>query len=468
MRIVAFCQSRTAADLVRGLAENRSGELAFLCESERLERYLRRKGHSVSRGRFRDREVLRRILPADLLVVYLRDERRLSATLEAVARARETTPALVLCHTPVEDLHVEPSDFSWAQFVPVRERVAASLRAEVHLALAKDRVQELRAALGDARKVLILMQDDPDPDALASGLALRQLLGRNRTSAPLGSFGKVTRPENVAMMRLLDLEVLKVTRRSIKDFDRVALVDTQPPHLRRNLPRVDVVIDHHPEQSGYEVTYKDVRSNYGATATIMCEYLRARGEKLHERLSTALLYAIRTDTLLLERNVTEMDVEAFTYLYPRANLNQIRRIERPELPVTALQRLAEAFKDVRVVEGVIFSHLGRISREDIIPQMAEFCLQVEGADWSVVSGVHEDELIMSVRNVGFVQAAGTVVKGAYKDIGLAGGHRSMAKAIFSLASLRRNGQGLPSKSVYQDLESRFLAQIRGLAETVSK
>jgi nanoRNase/pAp phosphatase (c-di-AMP/oligoRNAs hydrolase) len=468
MRIVALCQSRTAADLVRGLAEERPGELVFLCESERLERYLRRKGLSVSRGRFRDREVLRRLLPADLLVVYLRDERRLSATLEALGRERGSTPALVLCHTPLEELNLTVADFPWVQFAPVRDRMAASLRAEVDLALAKDRVEELLSVLGDARKVLILMQDDPDPDALASGLALRQLLGRNRTSAPLGSFGKVTRPENVAMMRLLDLEVLKVTKKSIQDFDRVALVDTQPPHLRRNLPRVDVVIDHHPEQSGYEVTYKDVRSNYGATATIMCEYLRARGENLHERLSTALLYAIRTDTLLLDRNVTEMDVEAFNYLYPRANLNQIRRIERPELPVTALQRLAEAFRGVRVVEGVIFSHLGRISREDIIPQMAEFCLQVEGADWSVVSGVFEDELIMSVRNVGFVQAAGSVVKAAYKDIGLAGGHRSMAKAIFSLDSLRRNGQGLPAKSVYQDLESRFLAQLRGMAESASK
>jgi nanoRNase/pAp phosphatase (c-di-AMP/oligoRNAs hydrolase) len=468
MRIVALCQSRTAADLVRGLVEKRPDELVFLCESERLERYLRRKGHSVSKGRFRDREVLRRLLPADLLVVYLRDERRLSATLEALARERGTTPALVLCHTPLEDLSLEAADFPWVQFVPVRERMAASLRTEVDLALAKDRVEELRSVLGDARKVLILMQDDPDPDALASGLALRQLLGRNRTSAPLGSFGKVTRPENVAMMRLLDLEVLKVTKRSIQDFDRVALVDTQPPHLRRTLPRVDVVIDHHPEQSGYEVTYKDVRSNYGATATIMCEYLRARGEKFHERLSTALLYAIRTDTLLLDRNVTEMDVEAFTYLYPRANLNHIRRIERPELPVSALQRLAEAFKGVRVMDGVIFSHLGRISREDIIPQMAEFCLQVEGADWSVVSGVFEEELIMSVRNVGFVQAAGTVVKGAYQDIGLAGGHRSMAKAIFPLGSLRRNGQGLPCKSVYQDLEERFLAQLRRVAESVSK
>jgi nanoRNase/pAp phosphatase (c-di-AMP/oligoRNAs hydrolase) len=468
MRTVALCQSRTAADLVRSVAQERARELVFLCESERLERYLRRRGHSVSRGRFREREVLRRLLPADLLMVYLRDERRLSATLEALARERGTTPALVLHHSPLEDLKLDAADYPWAQFVPVGERVAASLRAEVRLALAKDRVEKLRAVLGEARKVLILMQDDPDPDALASGLALRQLLGRNRTSAPLASFGKVTRPENVAMMHLLDLEVLTVTLDELGEFDRIALVDTQPPHLRRALPRVDAVIDHHPDQSSYEATFKDVRSNYGATATILCEYLRARGEKFHERLSTALLYAIRTDTLLLDRNVTEMDVEAFTYLYPRANLNHIRRIERPELPVSALQRLAEAFKGVRVVDGVIFSHLGRISREDIIPQMAEFCLQVEGADWSVVSGVFEKELIMSVRNVGFVQAAGTVVKGAYRDIGLAGGHRSMAKAIFPLASLRRNGQGLPCKSVYQDLEDRFLAQLRRMAESVSK
>src|SRR5438132_11181624 len=93
------------------------------------------------------------------------------------------------------------------------------------------RVEEVKAEFENAESVLILLQDDPDPDAIASGLALRQVLGRNKQTAPLGSFGRVTRPENIAMVRLLEIEIEKVTKNTIKRFDRLALVDLQPPHL---------------------------------------------------------------------------------------------------------------------------------------------------------------------------------------------------------------------------------------------
>ena len=73
-------------------------------------------------------------------------------------------------------------------------------------------------------------------------------------------------------------------------------------------------------------------------------------------------------------------------------------------------KLAAVAKHRRITDKVIFSHLGRVKREDVIPQLADFCLQVEGVDWSVVSGVHNGSLIVSVRNVGFVRAAGDVVK----------------------------------------------------------
>jgi nanoRNase/pAp phosphatase (c-di-AMP/oligoRNAs hydrolase) len=307
----------------------------------------------------------------------------------------------------------------------------------------------------------VLLQDDPDPDGLACGLALRTLLGRKRVTMPIGSFGRVTRPENIEMCRILDIEVLELTPERLADFDRIVMIDTQPPHLRHQLPRVDAVIDHHPAQTSYDARYKDVRNAYGATATILVEYLLASGTKVNERLATALLYAIRSDTLLLDRPVTTADVEAFTWLFVRANRNWIRRIERPALPQQVLPAFAEGLKNARISDRVVFSHLGEVSREDIIPQLADFCLQVEDVDWSVVSGVFGGELIMSIRNVGFVQAAGGAVKAAFSDLGAAGGHRSMAKAIIPLDKLARTKQGQPSRKTYRDIESRLLSALRG-------
>jgi len=73
--------------------------------------------------------------------------------------------------------------------------------------------------------------------------------------------------------------------------------------------------------------------------------------------------------------------------------------------------------------------MGEINREDVIPQMAEFCLQIEGVEWGVVSGVVKDRVVISVRNVGYVKSAGEIMKKLYDDIGSAGGHRAMAKAV---------------------------------------
>jgi nanoRNase/pAp phosphatase (c-di-AMP/oligoRNAs hydrolase) len=61
--------------------------------------------------------------------------------------------------------------------------------------------------------------------------------------------------------------------------------------------------------------------------------------------------------------------------------------------------------------------------------VAEFCLQIEGVEWGIVSGVCGDRVVISVRNVGNVKSAGDIVKRLYDGIGSAGGHRAMAKAV---------------------------------------
>ena len=191
------------------------------------------------------------------------------------------------------------------------------------------------------------------------------------------------------MARLLEIEVAQVTPKQVAEFDRVALVDMQPPHLRTKLPRIDLVVDHHPEQFGYESEIRDVRPEYGATATILLEYLLCMGNNVGTRLATALLYGIKSDTFLLGRETNQWDVEAFSYVYPLANQNLLRRIERPELPPATVDALGRALKTRTVTDKVAFVNLGRVEREDLIPQIADFCLQFEGIEWAVVSGIYE-------------------------------------------------------------------------------
>ena len=71
--------------------------------------------------------------------------------------------------------------------------------------------------------------------------------------------------------------------------------------------------------------FKDIRADYGSTCTILTEHLRAVDVNISERTATAMLYAIKSDTLFFNRQANRVDLEAFSYLYPLADAAMIRK-----------------------------------------------------------------------------------------------------------------------------------------------
>src|SRR5213595_799322 len=104
------------------------------------------------------------------------------------------------------------------------ELFGGPLLTEFSRSMTRARVQQYQRYFSDAERVLIMLHNDPDPDAMASGLALRNILRRTRTTAIIGALQGVTRPENLRMANLLDIHVEPITPESLKEFDRVAMV----------------------------------------------------------------------------------------------------------------------------------------------------------------------------------------------------------------------------------------------------
>ncbi len=323
----------------------------------------------------------------------------------------------------------------------------------------KEKLRALRTVAGENKRVAILLQDDPDPDAIASGIALRTLLGRNKLTTPLFAFTEITRPENRAMVELLEIEVVRATTELLDSYERIAMVDVQPPYFNGRLHHAHIVIDHHPGYPTGNAQFEDVRVRYGATSTILTEYLISAQERVSERLATALLYGIKSDTLMLSRRVTDDDLQAFTFLYPLANYNLLRRIERPELPISFAKILAHAMQRFSVQDDLAVVHLGPVKRDDLIVQMADFCLQFHGAEWVAVSGKLGKNLVIAVRNHGAGRSAGEVVRKLFGDIGSAGGHRNMAKAVIPLTHWRRREGSTADKTIEPRLRELFAEQI---------
>jgi len=282
--------------------------------------------------------------------------------------------------------------------------------------------------------VLILI--NADPDAIASAMAVKRLLWRRVASVTISNINIIKRPDNIAMIRLLGVNLVPVKDIVKECFSRFVMVDSQPEHndLFSRFP-MDVIIDHHPE-TVVHASFLDIRSKYGATASIMTEYLIAAKIKPSTKLAAGLFYAIKTDTNNFVRQTLIEDVRAFQFLYRHANLNIVNKIERSELRLDYLKYFKVALENRRVRKGRLFTHFGPIVNPDVCVLLADFFIKINSVDWSIVSGLYDRNLIVIFRNDGFRKDAGNVAKKSFGELGSAGGHKSAARAEIPLEMLK--------------------------------
>ena len=446
MKYLAICEDDLLFQFMRKVATKR-GEVLFLVQEEDVARRIKRQGGSSQWGDLALEATYKKIQLGQIsqVILFIRDRQLRERVYLLLRQVNNKLPILSL--SSQQGVTGDRKD-PFLRQLPLEDIFQEFCAPQLLDTLNWRKVDRIRSLFREKDKIHILLQHDPDPDALGSALALRELLGRNRATTPIVTFGEVTRPENLAMLRLLEIQVDRINYEDLhQERARLALVDVQPPYFERPLGRVDLVVDHHPKRAPFSARFTDLRTQYGATSTIFTEYLRAAGMEPSQRLATALLYGIKSDTLFLERGSHIADLDAFTFLYPFANRAMITRMERPALPREDLEALGRALSRLQLQDGVAVIHMGEIKREDVIPQMAEFCLQIEGVEWGIVSGLCGDRVVISVRNVGYVKSAGEIMKRLFDEIGSAGGHRAMAKAVVPVERFKEHFGEVSEKAI---------------------
>ena len=283
-------------------------------------------------------------------------------------------------------------------------------------------------------QVLVLI--NADPDAIASAMAVKRLLWRKVAGVSIAHVNIVKRPDNLTMIRLLGVVLIPVDGIEKNRYDKVVMVDSQPNHHEAFGGFNPVaIIDHHPD-SGIKAAFTDIRPKYGATASIMTEYLRAANIKPSVKLASGLLYAIKTDTNNFERKTLIEDVRAFQFLYRLANIHLIRKIEQAEMSPAFLKYFRKALETRRVLKGRVFAHLGMVINPDVCVLIADFFMRVKSYNWSIVSGISQGKLVIIFRNDGIRKDAGKVAKDGFGALGSAGGHKSMARAEIAVSDLK--------------------------------
>ena len=438
MRCLAVCQDELVIRMLDQILVP-SIEVEFLVESRALARKLQEAKLPVTAGDIRrtDTYIKADISPQTIIIIEDTGKRNLPRAIESIRDAGGLLIYVLGVGSADREKRAAAirAQFPDVSYLSLSELFEAPLLTEFSRSLTRARVQQYQRYLSDADRILILLHNEPDPDAMASGLALRTLLHRTKATAVIGALEGVTRPENLRMANLLDINVETISREAIDHFDRIALVDVQP-HYFEGLDRVDLVIDHHPEQHGYNAVFKDIREDYGSTCTILTEHLRAVDVDISERTATAMLYAIKSDTLFFNRQANRCDIEAFSYLYPLSDTTLIRRMEGAEITAERLHFVVKATQLGRMEDQVFAAFVGTVPREDVIPYVADFFLQLEHVRWTAIAGVLNNTFVLSVRNLGYARNAGDFVRRYFSEIGSAGGHRAMAKAIVPMDAFR--------------------------------
>jgi nanoRNase/pAp phosphatase (c-di-AMP/oligoRNAs hydrolase) len=466
MRCLAVCQDELVIRMLDEILMP-GFEVEFIVENRPLARRLHDAGVTVLTGDPRRTDTF---LKADLgpgTCVIIEDNGRRSPRkiLEAVTDAGGTLVYVLGIGTAATDKRADEfrEDFPDVSYLAMSELFGGALLTEVGRSLTKARVQQYQRYFADADRVLILLHNDPDPDAMASGLALRNVLHRTKATAIIGAIQGVTRPENLRMLNLLDIHVEPITPSTLGDFDRIAMVDVQPHYFGGIIDRVDLVIDHHPEQPNYTAIFKDIRADYGSTSTILTEHLRAVDVNISERTATAMLYAIKSDTLFFNRQTNRVDLEAFSYLYPLADAAMIRKMEGAEITGERLDYVMRAHQTGTLIDQVFCAFLGVSAREDFIPYVADFFLQLEGVKWTIIGGIVDSSLVLSFRNLGYTKNAGEFARRYFGEIGSAGGHRAMAKAVVPMSAFREKYGVRDTNEIgpkLQEMVSQFLHETR--------
>ncbi len=299
---------------------------------------------------------------------------------------------------------------------------------------AKNRLEEFWSVFSKDDTVLVVI--NADPDALACAMAIKRLLRYRIKTLTIAHPNEISRLNNVEMVERLRIPLERLGSVKVSDFSKKILVDSQPNHLPAfEKIKFDVIIDHHPVTQEWEAPYVDIRPDYGAASSMLVEYLRAANMKPSTALATALFYGIKVDTQDFEKEARLADGISFRYLFDLANRNLVRKFELTDLRRSELKYFSIALNELQYSKGKLYAHIGKVRSPDILVIIADFLNHVSDIDWVLVSGIHNEKLVVIFRCDGYRKSAGKLAAQVFGQIGSAGGHKGAARAEVPLKAL---------------------------------
>lgn len=303
------------------------------------------------------------------------------------------------------------------------------------------------------KNVWIQTHNFPDPDAISSAYALKELLSHFNIETKLCYEGAIDKLSSTKMLSLLQIEMY--AHSEITDIllptDMIILVDCQKNGGNTtDLTGEELaVIDHHPKNNKAEYEYTDIRMT-GACASIIASYFRDNGITPSQNTATALLYGIRMDTLQFSRGVTEFDVEMFGYLFPLVNHSTMQLLETNNMEFDDLQAYGMSIKNTRIYGKVGFSYVDFNCPDALVAILSDFLLSLVEVEVAIIYAKRDDGYKFSIRSERTDANAGQIANLGLSKWGNGGGHAFMAGGF-----VPKDKVNVSNEIFYDEVRSHF-------------
>ena len=313
----------------------------------------------------------------------------------------------------------------------VQTAAGSAAAAERH-ARKHNHARRLLKKLAGKSRIAVSTHQHPDPDALASAIGLATLLRQRLPNATvdIALKGTIGGGLNEAFNRVIKLDYVELTDLSAATYDAICLVDVQSSFGYSPMPAgmsPFAVIDHHRARGRRPGgPFVDIRTDVGATSSILFSYFMELEQPISPDVSAALLFGIETDLAGAAGTPGELDNIALSSLVLTADTRKLYQMRHVDLPRDFYSAQFDALKTATLFGDCVIAHVDRVVSPEQPAILADFLLRYDGANWALVSAIHEGRMILSLRTSMKDHSAGDVMRRLLNQLGEGGGHRSKA------------------------------------------
>jgi nanoRNase/pAp phosphatase (c-di-AMP/oligoRNAs hydrolase) len=263
--------------------------------------------------------------------------------------------------------------------------------------------------------VYLLCHDDPDPDCIASCMAIKKIIESLKKDCYILYGGDISHHQTRIMLNTLNIDMIKIgedeevdleLKESIKN-SIIGIVDTFHwlsgncteinKIIDSSLERLpDFCIDHHLSDTNIKNKFPIcINDHVGSCSTLAVEFLQNESIDIQESLATALLLGIITDTNDLKSEfITDRDMVAYETLKKNIDLKLFQKIINYPRPVSYLYHREKAYSSLHKENSMAIAFAGWVNpkHRSILGELCQELCLIESIESSMVIGILDEGL----------------------------------------------------------------------------